>query len=483
MLWTCGYEQATLQAEVEPPVEASAGDEVVAEMSSPVESEPSEEVAVEPTFPPPEYGVRLRREPVEGQLGQPLGIEGSPAVMHRFHEALRRAERGEGRANIVIYGASHVASDSFTGYVRGQLQERFGDAGHGFVLPVQPWRSYRHRGVTIESDRERWEQQRVRDRHTHGGAYGLAGVAIDTDQEGAWGRLLTERRRAYGRSVSRFEVYYWKQPSGGSFDVMVDGRRVERVSTEADEAATGYGVYEVEDGPHQLEIRAVGDGVIRIFGVSMDRDVPGVRLDTLGINGSRARFHLLWDEAVYREHLARRDADLIVLAYGTNEAGDTLSMEAYANQLRRVIGRVQEVAPQASCLLVGPTDRPLNEQPRGRRPRYVDRPRTMQINAVQRSVSEEMGCGYFDLVAFMGGPMSMVDWAAATPPHGARDHIHLTRHGYQRLAEEFLAALVEHYSSDGSIPPSAEAAPPAEPESAGDESAPVSASDESSDAR
>ena len=73
-----------------------------------------------------------------------------------------------------------------------------------------------------------------------------------------------------------------------------------------------------------------------------------------------------------------------------------------------------------------------------------------------------MGCGYFDLIAFMGGPLSMVDWVAANPPHGARDHIHLTRHGYQRLAEEFHAALLEGYEAPASDVGAAEPAPDAE---------------------
>jgi len=455
MLWTCGYESTALHADVQSAPESTSGAETVEAASDEPAPEPedreSQSAEPEPEPDPPVYGVRLRRPAVEGQLGQPIAIEGSPQVMSRFYAALGRAEAGEGQARILFYGASHVASDSFTGWVRGQLQARFGDAGHGFVLPAHPWRSYRHRGVEIESERSLWSAQRVRDRHTHGGAYGLAGVAVDAEEEGAWARVRTETRRDFGRNVSRFEVFYWRQAGGGSFDVLIDGVRRERLSTAlpegTEESATAYAVYDVEDGPHQLEIRARGDGPIRIFGVSLDRDVPGVRLDTLGINGSRARFHLLWNDEVYREHMARREADLVVLAYGTNEAGDQLPIPAYADQLRQVIGRVQEVAPQADCLLVGPTDRPHREN---RRSPYVDRPRTLEVSNTQRLVSEEMGCGYFDLLAFMGGPLSMVDWASASPPHGARDHIHLTRFGYQRLAEEFFAALLEGYGEPSS---------------------------------
>ena len=83
-------------------------------------------------------------------------------------------------------------------------------------------------------------------------------------------------------------------------------------------------------------------------------------VDTLGIPGSRVRYHLLWDDAIYREHLKRRKPNLVVLAYGTNEAGDDDEpIESYAADLRKVVARVREVVPAASCLLVGPSDRPI----------------------------------------------------------------------------------------------------------------------------
>jgi len=66
--------------------------------------------------------------------------------------------------------------------------------------------------------------------------------------------------------------------------------------------------------------------------------------------------------------------------------------------LRRVVERVREVAPGASCLLIGPSDRPTQN-----RRRYVRRPaRTELVVETQRQVSAEFGCGFFDLVGFMG---------------------------------------------------------------------------------
>ena len=387
-----------------------------------------------------EGGPRLLGQPDPEVPGLPIAIEDADGhSLDHFHEALTRAAEGQGQARILFYGASHVASDTFTGPIRRALQERFGDAGHGFVIPGHPWRSYRHRGVRIASSRGRWSSSKVRVSTRTVDHYGLAGTFIETRHGGAWGRVATATR-GVGQAVGVFDLYYLAQPQGGSFDVYIDGERVKQVDTGAEEAGPGYATFPVEDGEHELLLRANGDGPVRIFGVSMEREQPGVVVDTLGINGARARYHLQWDEALYREHLARRRPDLVVLAYGTNESGDDhLPIETYEEQLRAVLTRVQSTVPEASCLLVGPSDRPM----RLGRDLYEDRPRTGAVIEVQRRVAREMGCGFYDLVAFQGGPLSMVSWVEAG--YGAPDHIHYTRRGYARLGELLLGAMLEHF--------------------------------------
>lgn len=375
-------------------------------------------------------------------FGLPVAIEkGGGHPLAHFHEALERAAAGEGQAHIVFYGASHVASDTFTGPLRVALQKRYGDAGHGFVLPVHPWRSYRHLGVEIESNDRDWKTLRIKASSSKEDLdyYGLAGVAVESDVRGAYGEVRTSDRWSVGRKVGVFEVWYFKQPGGGDFDVLIDGKRVERIHTASRKPEAGYATYHVPDGPHALRVVVRGNGKVRIFGVSMERERPGVVLDTVGINGARSRYQLLWNDELYREHLARRHPDLVVLAYGTNESGDDRPIADYERDLREVVARVRDTVPDASCLLIGPSDRPVQVDP----DIFQDRPRTEKIIAVQRRVAFHYGCGFFDLVAFEGGPLSMVEWAAADPPYARSDHIHFTIRGYDRLGDVMYQALLE----------------------------------------
>ena len=375
----------------------------------------------------------------EPQLGVPIPIfDPGGHALDAFHAALRRTEKG-GQAHLVFYGASHVASDLFTGYIRRALQTRFGDAGHGYVMPAKPWRWYRHADVNIEST-NRWHTDRVNKKDDRkDGWYGLAGMTVSSSSKKDFAKVSTTHDNELGRNVSRFELYVLRQPGGGRADIRIDGKLVRRIDTGSIEYEAAYERFDVKDGSHTFEIRPKGDGEVRIFGLTLDRDVPGVVVDTLGINGSRAQYQLEWNESVVKEQLARRKPDLIVLAYGTNEAGDDDDpIEDYETRLRQVMSRAKVAAPGASCLLIGPSDRPL-KMPDGS---LGPRPRTGQLIEVQRRVSAQMGCGFFDLVAFQGGEMSMLTWVAADPPMAAKDYVHYSRKGYERLGEVLLQALM-----------------------------------------
>lgn|GEM_PF-1321321 len=379
--------------------------------------------------------------PVDASGRPILGIEipvedPNGTALRSFHAALTRAAAGEGQARVLVYGASHVASDTWTGIVRRALQTSFGDAGHGFILPVEPWRRYHHMDITVTSNSRRWETLRAHYGDHDAGEYGLAGIAVRTERAGAYGRIDTG-----SHSASRFELFYRREPGGGTVDLMLDGVRVQRVRTDG-EAGSAYALVTAEDAPHVFEIRARGDGPVTIYGVSVERETPGVIIDTLGINGYRAAGHLLWDEALHTEHLRRRAPDLVALAYGTNESGDDdQPIEIYERDLRRVMARLQGAVPTASCLLIGPSDRPIVNRDGTIEPR----PRTDMVIEVQRRVAGELGCGFIDMVRYGGGAMHMVEWAASDPAWAQPDRVHYTLRGYTRFGDVMSRALLETY--------------------------------------
>jgi lysophospholipase L1-like esterase len=373
-------------------------------------------------------------------------------AMQAFHAALRKTAKGRGKTRILQFGASHTAADLMTGYLRDRLQERFGNGGHGFFMPARPWRTYRHEGITFKNPKKkknRWKSEYVRWKKDNrkDGYYGLAGMVVSATHKKQWQKFGLRD----GTTASHLEIWYQKQRRGGDFYVRTDNGRRKRVRTRG---RKGLGVYtqNFRERSHRFQLHPKGNGEVRIFGGVLESSRPGVVVDTLGINGARAASILGWNEALWGQLVRRRKPDLIILAYGTNEAGDRAQpIEAYEASLRAVLKRVRRAAPSASCALFGPTDRPkLLDRRNKKGKRNVDktfrsRPRVGLIVETQRKVSREFGCGFFDAVAATGGQFSIVSWADLEPRLAYADYVHFTGRGYRILSDLFADALMADY--------------------------------------
>jgi lysophospholipase L1-like esterase len=375
--------------------------------------------------------------------------DSSGFALDAFYQALSAVERERepGRiARLAWYGDSHTATDVMTGHVRRRLQERFGDAGHGFIAAGNPWPSYRHLDIRSGS-RGRWTESRIRNAASRGesdGLLGLAGAGVQTEHSGSLVWVSTALEGPIGGSASRFELFYLARPGGGRIGVFLDDAHVAELSTQAAEPTPGYHVVQAEDGPHDLRIEALGGGPVRLFGTVVERSGPGVVVDSLGINGARITAMLAWDESVFVDNLARRSPDLVVLWYGANSVGDDwYEVEQYEQWVIDAASRVRRAVPGASCLVVGPPDMAratlADHGPEGTPPNIH------RIIAAERDAAELAGCGFFDLFEAMGGEGSTLRWADHEPSLVSGDGIHFSAPGYRELADLFLDALMAGY--------------------------------------
>jgi lysophospholipase L1-like esterase len=375
-----------------------------------------------------------------------------PDRLARFFSALADLDSREAHddVRIVQYGDSHTAADFGTGAFRRALQARFGDGGRGFVSLGQPWKGYSQDGVEGGMSRE-FAPARVSYHHGSvvgaGGAYGLLGIGIETEKPAA--RAWTEVRSP----TARIELAAWEQPRGGTFDVFIDGVRQDRVSTRGDPGGSRFVTFDVGEGPHDVEVRTLGDGEVRIFGMSLDRVEAGVVVDALGINGAQVGTPLHWGEEHFAEQLRHRAPALVVLAYGTNESLETtLDDEEFERRLVDVLGRIARAVPAASCLILGPPDRGQRVLPEdGGRVKddgnWESAPRISEIAELERRVAYAAGCAFFDEIAAMGGAGAMVRWATEVEPRAASDRVHLTRSGYVELGRSFAQDVIDAYEA------------------------------------
>ncbi|MCC6623218.1 MAG: hypothetical protein IT385_18305 [Deltaproteobacteria bacterium] len=413
--------------------------------------------------PPPADAVLPPAEAVDHtKLGIAMPIENPKGqqALGRFYLSLVRTLRREDdkatptredQTRIAVFGASHVAGDGFTSILRNRLKERYGDAGIGFIVPAKPWRDYYNRDANI-SFSDGWESFWVSKKHNRDdNRYGLAGVTFTSDKSWTWAKVSTSKANPFGRHVDRIEVWYWRTAKGGDFVVDIDGKRSQRVKTrpnpkKKEQEGLAYWTKELKLGPHEVKIRPAGNGPVTFFGVVLDASGPGVVMDSMGINGARATDQVQWDAGIFTEHLQRRDPDLIVLAYGTNDIGDDEPLDTYEAKLDIVINRVRAAAPDASCVFIGPSDRPIKVQALDEDGEEVTmfqrRPRQSALIDVQRTVAFRYGCGYWNWAGAMGGDLAMLKWVHADKPLATPDYVHLSKAGYERIADLFWDALM-----------------------------------------
>lgn len=358
-----------------------------------------------------------------------------------FYAKLERVEAKEpgAVARILHFGDSVVVSDFVSGTLRRVLQRRFGDAGHGFVLIANAWPSYFHFDVTRYAT-SGWKVSRIVGPYAEDGWYGLGGVAFRAEKN-ALARFGTAKSGDYGRAVSRFTLHYAEEPRGGRIQLRVDGKDMEVLDTKADAPRARFHQVNVPDGPHELELQTLS-GDNRLFGVVMERDVPGVVLDALGVQGARIRFLDKQDDAHFAEQLQSRKPDLVVYQFGANESGDAFAypMADFHRTMKEVIAQVQRAVPDSSCLVIGAMDRAAKQGEEIVSVRVIP-----SLVEEQRKAAAELGCAYFDTYKAMGGKGSMPIWvrrglaqADLTHPSGA---------GAERLGNWIFGAMMRDFAA------------------------------------
>ncbi|MCU1237464.1 MAG: hypothetical protein JWP63_5431, partial [Candidatus Solibacter sp.] len=237
-----------------------------------------------------------------------------PGGLVTFFEQLVRlgAEENKQPVHIIQFGDSHTAADEWTGGLRDQFKERFGDGGSGFSLTGRPYLGYRRfdaRGGATTG----WVSEGLRT-GAGDGWYGLGGVSIETSRPGQSVFLQAE--------CDRLEIHFLQHPGGGRMALYDYDDKLDEIPT-AGETAAGFVRYISQPGAHRFLLKTLDARPVRLFGWVADKAV-GVTYEALGINGAEATLLLKWDEGMLATYLQRRSPGLIVLSYGTNEASDPL---------------------------------------------------------------------------------------------------------------------------------------------------------------
>jgi hypothetical protein len=264
--------------------------------------------------------------------------------------------------------------------------------------------------------------------------------------------------------VSRVDTYFLKGPKRGSFEVVVDGKPTGTiVDTQADDYSAGFHLTRFADGPHKITFVSRGRGPVRFFGTSMERESPGIIVDSLGVGASNTHTMMRQNADIYKQAAAHRNYDLIIFFHGTFDLVPWGRDPEHERWVKEMIDRHRAATPSIGILIMSPPDRtaaPSSSMPMKE---------VIECGQQKKQYAEKYECAFWDFREAMGGTNSMLRFNARRM--AINDFIHFTKSGgaymgsriAHALVRDFRAYLKEHPQAGCSEDPSARALKKAEP--------------------
>lgn len=391
-----------------------------------------------------------------------------PALLTHFR--LDNANRPGRPLRLALWGDSHSAAGGIEAALRRALSNHGLGSDQRAIAPTAG-----RAGVTLPFRKHclvgkwRFEPLYLAGTASAPGGPGLANLHASGAGSEVWIDLRNSQRQS---TMSELTLLYLPPDTEVALEVSVDGLAPRALSLPAAVAGSvGPGRITLgtrKGGLSTVQIRVLR-GPFRWQGAWLSPLQPQpVQLDVFAFPSATVRGWARVDVDYLREALPPGGYDAVVMQYGTNEGNvETFDAHAYAMLLAAALGRLRAVFPDASCVLMGPTDRgvpldqiPLPETgPPGRAPmpgqtlaallRYSEIHR--QITEIQTETAARYRCAAWNWQAFMGGRGGAYRWSQDSPRLMAPDLIHLTQEGYRRSGSALARWLGWH--DPGPAPP------------------------------
>lgn len=360
----------------------------------------------------------------------------------RFWQQLQRLEQGTGRdpVRIMQLGDSHTAGDYFTGELRNRLQARFGNAGYGWLSPGYVLNQRSNQALLRMSGS--WVLLNSR---TTAANYPLGGYI----NRATIGSSL-EVASKYAPSEGLWRVSIWARPTPAGllpWQAQLSNNEVRDFGTV--DSQDGWSVAQTlveATAINPLRIAARADNA-ELGAIVLDRLAPGVSVDALGVNGAQGTVTNRWDVDTVARQLAWRQPDLLIIAFGTNEAFDShFDADTFATDLRSLVQRLRRTAPNSAILILGaPSSAKRKSAAINMGCGVGIAPGLPAVQRIQREIARQQKTLYWDWAEMMGGVCGATQWARRSPALVSQDLVHQTAEGYASSGAAFYEALMQAY--------------------------------------
>ena len=331
----------------------------------------------------------------------------SRVFLQSFYASL--ASTGERVVRVLHYGDSQIEEDRITMQIREKLQQQYGGRGVGLMPLVQ----------TIPTLTVRQELRMN-------------------------GRFVTPQQ-----GPRRYMVYSFKrdQRADGLYgpmgqmsmlnDSLVSGSEAVTAICKPQTASVHYDTWRVfaDSSVHYTcsgdTVQFTGRGAV--YGLSQQSEA-GVIVDNIPMRGCIGTVFTKKDSAQLSTFYREQNVRLIILQYGGNAIPSNQNpgtIAAIVKGLRQQVQYLQNCAPEASILFIGPSD--MLTQTDGE---WITYPMVPYMDRLLLKMALEENIAYFSLYQWMGGRGSMNRWREAGL--AGNDGVHFSRAGARKAGNAIV---------------------------------------------
>ncbi|MEN9347467.1 MAG: hypothetical protein RLZZ77_978 [Bacteroidota bacterium] len=371
-----------------------------------------------------------------------------------FFEALEKAKSEGFNFHILHYGDSQIESDRMTSLLRQKWQEEFGGSGPGLVAPVPITAS----ANISQSQSGNWK------RYT---AYGFDDGKVTHSHYGAlcsFGRFSPPLPKEQINTADTLEAWIEFRPSGMAqgnckrytkatmyfgyhqypvtIQLMLNDSVIESKTFEASNTLLSH-TWNLGYTPSKLKFVFKGVDSPEVQNILL-QGASGVMVDNIALRGSSGTVFKKLASSDLSKTYADMNPQLVILQFGGNSVPyvtDAKAAKAYGNYFQAQIQYLKKLLPNASFLVIGPSD--MSTSIDGV---YQSWAGVSLVRDAMKEAAFAENCGFWDMYEVMGGKNSMVSWVTNNPPYAGPDYTHFTPLGARKMAELLYKAIHKEYT-------------------------------------
>lgn len=364
-----------------------------------------------------------------------IGFEYGKEAKEQLYRFFRSLEQSHDTAvRVLHYGDSQIEADRISGYLRNELQKKFGGRGRG-EIPMYSLSQIKDITYNYSSA---WAFQSILQPQNGYNRYGVMMSSIKALADAA----VTEINFA---SPTNCELtIYYSSPDKDSRLKISDRQNTILETPIPQTDLLQQKSISLTSANKYLRIEV--DAGAELYGMDISEN-SGVYLDNVSLRGSSGWGIRRSNKQLFEDMANLLNVRLVIMQFGVNaipqsERKIVKDYTFYKTEFSKQLKFLHAAMPDAAIIVVGVSDRSIRKGDS-----YVTNPNIFKLRQAQKEASLENDCIFWDLFEAMGGENSMPAWVLRDEPLANKDFIHFNSKGAEAVATMFLNALWKEYKA------------------------------------